>query len=84
MTVITTREFAKDHQKAREAATRGPVFITEDGKATHVILSIDDFIRLHPSVENSLADRVSMDVDDDIDFEPERIGEAGFKIPDFR
>lgn len=81
---MTTREFAKDHQKAREAAKRGPVFITEDGKATHVILSIDDFIRLHPSAENSLADRISMDVEDDIDFEPERIGETGFIIPDLR
>ena len=83
MTVMTSREFAQDHQRAREAAARGPVFITENGKSTHVLLTMDDFSRLHPATDKSLAERVSMDAEVDIDFEPEPIGEFELKIPDF-
>jgi len=43
---VTSREFNQDVSGAKRAANQGPVFITDRGKAAHVLLSIEDYRRL--------------------------------------
>lgn len=46
ITKISSREFNQDSARAKKAAKKGPVFITDRGKPAHVLLSIDDYLRL--------------------------------------
>lgn len=46
MTTLSSREFNQDTSKAKKAAQRGPVFITDRGRPAHVLLSIDQYQRL--------------------------------------
>ena len=43
---ISSREFNQDTARAKKAAKKGPVFITDRGKPAHVLLSIEDYLRL--------------------------------------
>ncbi|QUS42371.1 type II toxin-antitoxin system Phd/YefM family antitoxin [Tardiphaga alba] len=46
MTTLTRNEFARAPDRATEAASDGPVFITDQGEPRHVLLSIDAYRRL--------------------------------------
>jgi prevent-host-death family protein len=46
ITTLTSREFNQDTARAKRAAANGPVFITDRGKPAHVLLSIEEYIRL--------------------------------------
>ncbi|WP_454850360.1 type II toxin-antitoxin system prevent-host-death family antitoxin [Rhizobium binxianense] len=46
MTVMTSREFNQDTSGAKRAAAGGPVFITDRGKPSYVLLSIEEYQRL--------------------------------------
>jgi prevent-host-death family protein len=46
ITKISSREFNQDTARAKKAAKKGPVFITDRGKPAHVLLSIKDYERL--------------------------------------
>jgi prevent-host-death family protein len=46
ITTLSSREFNQDTGRAKKAAARGPVIITDRGKPAHVLLSIDDYQRL--------------------------------------
>ena len=46
ITTLSSREFNQDTSRAKKAAAKGPVFITDRGKPAHVLLSIDDYRRL--------------------------------------
>jgi prevent-host-death family protein len=46
MKVMSSREFNQDVSQAKRAARLAPVFVTDRGKPTHVLLSIDAFRRL--------------------------------------
>ena len=43
---LTSREFNQDSSRAKKAALKGPVFITDRGRPAHVLLSIDDYRKL--------------------------------------
>ncbi|OFC61249.1 type II toxin-antitoxin system Phd/YefM family antitoxin [Candidatus Erwinia dacicola] len=43
---ISSREFNQDASKAKKEANRGPVFITDRGQLSHVLLSIEDYQQL--------------------------------------
>jgi prevent-host-death family protein len=43
---LTSREFNQDTSVAKRAAQRGRVFITDRGRPTHVLLTIEDYRRL--------------------------------------
>jgi prevent-host-death family protein len=45
-TTITSREFNQDVGRAKRAAAKGPVIITDRGRPAHVLLSIDDYCRI--------------------------------------
>jgi len=43
---VTSREFNQDVTRAKRAAEKGPVFITDRGKPAHVLLSMDQYRRI--------------------------------------
>lgn len=71
-TTMTSREFNQDSGKAKKAAKRGPVIITDRGKPSHVLLSIDQYRKLTGKAM-SIAEALAQDSDDDIEFEPPRV-----------
>lgn len=46
ITTLSSREFNQDTSRAKKAAQKGPVFITDRGKPAHVLLSIEEYRRL--------------------------------------
>ena len=72
MTMMSAREFNRDVSAAKRAANRQPVVITDRGEPAYVLLSIDEYRRMGERRE-SLVDRLSMEEDLDIEFEPSHI-----------
>lgn len=73
-TTITSRQFNQDTGGAKKAATLGPVFITDRGEPSHVLLSIADYLRL-TGAEVSVAEALRQSEEDDtFEFDPPRAG----------
>ena len=51
-TKVTSREFNQHVNRAKLAATRGPVIITDRGKPAHVLLTFDAYQRLSGGTTN--------------------------------
>lgn len=68
---ISSREFNQEAGKAKKAANRNHVFITDRGKPTHVLLSIEEYHRLRGQHRN-IVDVLSMPGLTDIEFDPPR------------
>lgn len=71
-TTLSSREFNQDTGRAKKATQTGPVIVTDRGRPTHVLLSIDEYRRL-TAREPSLADMLAMPDGEDIDFDPPRL-----------
>lgn len=69
MATMSAREFNRDVSAAKREASRGPLTITDRGKPAYVLLSIEDYRRLGED-HVDIVDRLSMDEDIDIEFEP--------------
>lgn len=73
-TTITARALNQDVSAAKRAAAHGPVVITDRGRPSFVLMSIDDYRALRP--KRSLAEALRMDgggedgEDIDIEFSP--------------
>ena len=52
MRVVTSREFNQDVSKAKRFARESPVFVTDRGRPTHVLLSIDAYRQLSGEHQN--------------------------------
>jgi prevent-host-death family protein len=46
ITTLSSRELNQDVTRAKKATADGPVFITDRGRLSHVLLSIEDYQRL--------------------------------------
>ncbi len=62
MTTLTSREFNQDVGRAKREARMEPVFITDRGKPTHVLMSFDAFRQISGQTE-SIIDLLAMDED---------------------
>jgi len=51
MKVVSSRDFNQDVSHAKRAARIEPVFITDRGKPTHVLMSIENFKHLTGQTE---------------------------------
>jgi len=71
-TTFTSREFNQDAGRAKKAAERGPVFITDRGRAAHVLLSIEEYRRLAGG-GRSLLDAIADHAGGDFEFDPPRL-----------
>jgi len=69
---ISSREFNQDIGKAKKIAKNDPVIITDRGKPAHVLLSIEQYLRITGSEKNIL-DLLAMPAVADIEFDPPRI-----------
>ena len=72
ITTLSSRELNQDVSRAKIAAGLGPVFITNRGKPSHVLLSIEEYQRLTGGKRN-IADALAMPGVADIEFDPPRI-----------
>lgn len=81
MTLMNSREFNQNVSGAKRAAAKEPVFITERGKLSHVLLSAEDYYALKGG-QRSLVDMLAMPGAEDIEFDPPKIDAWGFKPAD--
>ena len=59
MKVLSSRDFNQDVSQAKRAARIEPVFITDRGKPTHVLMSIENFKHLTGQTE-TMVDLLAM------------------------
>lgn len=71
MSTLTSRELNQDVGRAKREAAEGPVFITDRGKPSHVLLSIEDYRRLTGRAR-TLGEALAMPGVADIEFDPSR------------
>lgn len=71
-TTLSSREFNQDASGAKRAAQRGPVFITDRGEPSHVLLSIEDYRKLASKQPNIVA-QLAMPAAGAIEFSPPRL-----------
>ena len=57
ITTVSSREFNQDTGRAKKAAKRGPVVITDRGRPAHVLLTFEEYRRLVGG-ESSIIDRL--------------------------
>lgn len=72
VTRLSSREFNQDTSRAKRAAKRGPVFITDRGRPSHVLLTVEDYQRLAAD-EKNIVDLLGMPEATTIPFEPPRL-----------
>jgi PHD/YefM family antitoxin component YafN of YafNO toxin-antitoxin module len=72
ITKLSSREFNQDTSRAKRAARKGPVFITDRGRLSHVLLTADEYQRITHG-QKSVADLLAMPEAADIQFEPPRL-----------
>jgi len=82
ITTLSSREFNQDTSRAKKAARKGPVFITDRGKPAHVLLSIQEYKKI-TGKRASILDMLAMPGIGDIDFEPPRLGDEPIRPADF-
>ena len=74
ITTLSSREFNQDTARAKKAASRGPVFITDRGRPAHVLLTIERYQELSGPT-TSIVSLLSMPDAEDVDFDAPRAGE---------
>jgi hypothetical protein len=72
ITTLSGRAFNQDTSRAKKAAKKGPVFITDRGRPAHVLLTIEDYEKL-AGAQVSIIDLLAMPGVAEIDFEPPRL-----------
>lgn len=82
ITTVTSRVFNQDVSKVKRASASGPVFITDRGHPSHVLLSIEDYMKLTESNE-SIVDLLAMPDAEKVDFEPTKLKKQLFRSEDF-
>ena len=78
-TTLSSREFNQDTGRAKRATKRGPVFITDRGKPSHVLLAFDDYVRLAGGP--NIVELLTMPTNDEIELEVPR-ARGLFRKPD--
>ncbi|WP_026371868.1 type II toxin-antitoxin system Phd/YefM family antitoxin [Rhizobium sp. 42MFCr.1] len=71
ITSLSSRELNHDVSRAKKAAKKGPVVITDRGKPSHVLMTYSDFVRLTGKRRN-LVDALSMPGLSTIELDPPR------------
>lgn len=81
ITTISSRKFNQDVSKAKKAALKGPVIITDRGQPAHVLLSIEEYQAITDRKKN-IVDLLAMPEASKLEFEPPRLDEDFFKQAD--
>jgi prevent-host-death family protein len=75
MKVLTSRDFNQDVSQAKRAARIEPVFITDRGRPTHVLMSVETYRRLTGQTE-TIVDLLAMPGLPAVDLDPARSTET--------
>jgi PHD/YefM family antitoxin component YafN of YafNO toxin-antitoxin module len=75
MKVISSRDFNQDVSSAKRLARIEPVFVTDRGRPTHVLMSIESFRHLTGQTE-TIVDLLAMPGPVEVDADQARAGEA--------
>ncbi len=81
ITTITSRELNQDVSKAKRDALKGPVFITDRGRAAHVLLSIETYQKI-AGKEKSIVELLAMPDATAIDFDPPQLDKEMYRPAD--
>lgn len=82
ITTMSSRDFNQDAGKAKKAADKGPVFITDRGVPRHVLLSVEQYRRMNRS-QHSIVDMLAMPAAAEIDFNPQPLPGGLIRPADF-
>lgn len=69
---MTSREFNQSASEAKKAALNGPVFITDRGTPSHVLLSIEEYRKLTGGA-TTLAEALAQQDSTNVEFEAPRV-----------
>ncbi len=69
---LSSRAFNQDTSRAKKAAKKGPVFITDRGRPAHVLLTIEAYQKL-AGAQGNIVDMLAMPGAAEIAFEPPRL-----------
>ena len=72
ITTLSSRQFNQDASGAKKAATNGPVFITDRGRPAHVLMTIEEYLKL-TSETVSIIDMLAMPGVEDVEFDPAHV-----------
>src|SRR5271170_7262590 len=72
ITKLSSRDFNQDTSGAKRAAKRGPVFITDRGRPSHVLLTVEEYERITEG-QKSVVDLLAMPAAAEVEFEPPRL-----------
>jgi len=72
ITKLSSREFNQDTGRAKRAAKRGSVFITDRGRPSHVLLTAEEYQRITTG-QKSIAELLAMPDAAEIEFDPPRL-----------
>jgi prevent-host-death family protein len=72
ITKLSSRDFNQNTSGAKRAAKRGPVFITDRGRPSHVLLTVEEYERITGG-QKSIIDLLAMPAAAAIEFEPPRL-----------
>lgn len=78
---VSSREFNQDVSRVKRAALKGPVFITDRGQPSHVLLSIDEYQKITGQKE-SIVELLSIPDVADIEFEVPHLKNELFRPAD--
>ena len=79
---MSAREFNQDVSKAKKAANEGPVFVTDRGRPSHVLLTIEEYQRI-TGTNTNIVELLSMPSDDRLEFDVPRLDGPVAKAVDF-
>jgi len=82
ITTFTSSEFNQDIGGAKRAAAAGPVFITDRGRPSHVLMTIEEYQRISGG-EGSIVDLLAMPDSADIPFAPPHLAGPFFRPAEF-
>jgi prevent-host-death family protein len=82
ITTLSSREFNQDTGRAKKAAKKGPVFITDRGRPSHVLLTVEEYQQITGKRKN-MAALLAMPNAGEIDFDPPRLGDEIARPADF-
>lgn len=73
ITTMSAREFNQDVSRAKKAANEGPVFVTDRGRPSHVLLTIEEYQRLS-GTEVSIIELLAMPGAENVELDVPRLG----------
>ena len=82
ITKLSSRDFNQDTSRAKRAAKSGPVFITDRGRPSHVLLTVEEYERI-TAAQKSIAELLGMPESAQIDFDPPRMSGHLYEPADF-